>query len=208
MTRQLQKGEGIITRVQGPIVDVRFEDEVPTIYEALIISFNNQELTLETEFELGEHEIRAIAMGSTEGLRRGTRVQRTHAPISVPIGSETLGRIFNVLGNTIDGGPKLDEKKIKRSSIHAQAPLLSEQKTKPEMLETGIKVIDLIAPFTKGGKIGIFGGAGVGKTVVVKELIRNIAMVHKGHSVFAGVGERTREVTDLGLEMKEAEFQE
>ena len=99
MTRQLQKGEGIITRVQGPIIDVRFEDEVPTIYEALIISFNNQELTLETEFELGEHEIRAIAMGSTEGLRRGTRVQRTHAPISVPIGSETLGRIFNVLGN-------------------------------------------------------------------------------------------------------------
>jgi len=205
MTRQLQKGEGIITRVQGPIIDVRFEDEVPTIYEALIISFNNQELTLETEFELGEHEIRAIAMGSTEGLKRGTRVQRTHAPISVPIGSETLGRIFNVLGNTIDGGPKLDEKKIKRSSIHAQAPLLSEQKTKPEMLETGIKVIDLIAPFTKGGKIGIFGGAGVGKTVVVKELIRNIAMVHKGHSVFAGVGERTREGTDLWLEMKEAE---
>lgn len=205
MTRQLQKGEGIITRVQGPIIDVRFEDEVPTIYEALTISFNNQELTLETEFELGEHEIRAIAMGPTEGLRRGTKVQRTHAPISVPIGAETLGRIFNVLGDTIDDGVKLDEKKIKRASIHAQAPLLSEQKTKPEMLETGIKVIDLIAPFTKGGKIGIFGGAGVGKTVVVKELIRNIAMVHKGHSVFAGVGERTREGTDLWLEMKEAE---
>lgn len=205
MTRTLDKGVGIVTRVQGPIVDVRFEDEVPTVYEALEIKFNDQELVLETEFELGEHEIRSIALGPTEGLKRGTKVRRTKAPISVPTGEKTLGRIFNVLGQTIDGGKEIDQKAIKLASIHASAPPLSEQKTKPEMLETGIKVIDLIAPFTKGGKIGIFGGAGVGKTVVVKELIRNIAMVHKGHSVFAGVGERTREGTDLWLEMKEAE---
>jgi len=143
-------------------------------------------------------------MGATEGLSRGAKVKRTNATIMVPTGEGTLGRIFNVLGETIDDGGKLDSKKITLDSIHKSAPDLSEQQTTPEMLETGIKVIDLIAPFTKGGKIGIFGGAGVGKTVIVKELIRNIATVHKGHSVFAGVGERTREGTDLWLEMKEA----
>lgn len=199
------KNEGVIIRVQGPVIDVVFKGEVPGIYEALeVIMPTGEKLTLETEFEMGNGEVRTIAMGSTEGLARGVKVTRTGNPIMVPTGEGTLGRIFNVLGETIDGGGKLDNKKIQMDSIHKSAPPLSEQQTKPEMLETGIKVIDLIAPFTKGGKIGIFGGAGVGKTVIVKELIRNIAMVHKGHSVFAGVGERTREGTDLWLEMKEA----
>lgn len=196
--------KGVIIRIQGAIVDVRFEKEVPAIYEALQIDLGKgKKLILETEFEMGNNEVRTIAMGPTEGLSRGTEVIATGSPISVPIGEETLGRIFNVLGEPIDGLKELSSK-VKSSSIHASAPPLSEQSTKPEMLETGIKVIDLIAPFTKGGKVGIFGGAGVGKTVVVKELIRNIAMVHHGHSVFAGVGERTREGTDLWLEMKEA----
>lgn len=198
-------GEGIVLRVQGPIIDVLFQDEVPQIYEALeIAQEDGKKLILETEFEIGNNEVRTLALGPTEGLKRGTRVKRTFKSISVPTGEETLGRIFNVLGQTIDGLGKLNEKKVIYDVIHKEAPALSEQSTKPEMLETGIKVIDLIAPFTKGGKIGIFGGAGVGKTVVVKELIRNIAMVHKGHSVFAGVGERTREGTDLWLEMKES----
>jgi F-type H+-transporting ATPase subunit beta len=177
---------------------------VPAIYEALKIDLGKgKTLILETEFEMGNNEVRTIAMGPTEGLVRGTEVEATGHPISVPIGEETLGRIFNVLGEPIDGLKELTAK-TKVSSIHNSAPPLSEQSTKPEMLETGIKVIDLVAPFTKGGKVGIFGGAGVGKTVIVKELIRNIAMVHHGHSVFAGVGERTREGTDLWLEMKEA----
>lgn len=195
---------GKILRIQGAIVDVKFDiKNMPRIYEALEVELNNKTLVLESEFQLENGEIRAIAMGPTEGLKRGMKVKRTGNPIKVPIGSETLGRIFNVLGDTIDGGKKLSDK-VKLDSIHKEAPALSEQATTPEMLETGIKVIDLIAPFTKGGKIGIFGGAGVGKTVVVKELIRNIAMEHHGHSVFAGVGERTREGTDLWMEMKEA----
>lgn len=199
-----KSGKGIIVSIQGPIIDVRFEKEVPMIYEALTIDLEKgKTLVLETEFEMGNNEVRTIAMGSTEGLARGTEVVATGYPITVPIGEETLGRIFNVLGEPIDGLKEMSNK-VKTAPIHTSAPLLSEQKTKPEMLETGIKVIDLIAPFTKGGKVGIFGGAGVGKTVVVKELIRNIAMVHKGHSVFAGVGERTREGTDLWMEMKEA----
>ncbi len=198
------KNEGIIIRIQGPIVDVRFEKDVPSIYEALTIDLGKgKELVLETEFELGNKEVRAIAMGPTEGLVRGTKVKRTGAPIEVPTGEETLGRIFNVLGEVIDAGKPLSAK-IKKSPIHNAAPPLSEQKTKPEMLETGIKVIDLIAPFTKGGKTGIFGGAGVGKTVIIQELIRNIAIVHSGHSVFAGVGERTREGTDLWREMTDS----
>lgn len=202
----VKKLTGKIIRVQGPIVDVAFEKEVPHIYEALEIELENKgKLILETEFELGNFEIRALALGPTEGLKRGVKVISTGNPIQVPTGKDTLGRIFNVLGETIDGLPKLSQKNVIMSSIHKQAPLLSEQSTRAEMLETGIKVIDLISPFTKGGKIGIFGGAGVGKTVVVKELIRNIAMVHKGHSVFAGVGERTREGTDLWMEMKEAD---
>lgn len=198
--------EGVIIRVQGPVIDVVFKGDVPEVYEALTVDMpSGVKLTLETEFEMGNGEVRTIAMGATEGLSRGAKVKRTGNPIMVPTGEGTLGRIFNVLGETIDNGGKLDNKKIEMDSIHKNAPALEDQQTKPEMLETGIKVIDLIAPFTKGGKIGIFGGAGVGKTVIVKELIRNIAMVHKGHSVFAGVGERTREGTDLWLEMKEAD---
>jgi F-type H+/Na+-transporting ATPase subunit beta len=192
---------GIIVRVQGPVVDVYFEHEVPSIYEALTVTMpDGQELILEVQFETGNHEVKTLAFGSTDGLARGTSVVRTFAPITVPIGDETLGRIFNVLGKAIDGKP-LDEKKIKRDVIHKSPPPLIDQETKPHILETGIKVIDLIAPFTKGGKIGIFGGAGVGKTVIIQELIRNIAIEHSGHSVFAGVGERTREGTDLWLEM-------
>lgn len=205
-TKTSKKINGQIIRIQGPIVDVFYEDEVPEIYEALEIDLsNNQKLILETEFELGNNEVRTLALGSTDGLKRGQIVKRTFSPIQVPTGVNTLGRIFNVLGETIDGLGKVKESGTKLEPIHKPAPALSEQSTTPEMLETGMKVIDLIAPFTKGGKIGIFGGAGVGKTVVVKELIRNIAMVHKGHSVFAGVGERTREGTDLWLEMKEAD---
>ncbi|MGE5041747.1 MAG: F0F1 ATP synthase subunit beta [Candidatus Levyibacteriota bacterium] len=200
------KNEGSVIRIQGAIIDVKFDvSNMPGIYEALEIDLKGgKKLILETEFQLENGEVRTIAMGPTEGLKRGTKVKKTGKPIEVPIGSETLGRIFNVLGETIDGGKKLSEK-VKKDAIHKEAPELSEQATTPEMLETGIKVIDLIAPFTKGGKVGIFGGAGVGKTVIVKELIRNIAMVHHGHSVFAGVGERTREGTDLWIEMKEAE---
>lgn len=198
------KNLGKVIRIQGAIVDVRFDKEPPAIYEALEIDLGKgKTLVLETEFELGNNEVRTIAMGPTEGLSRGSEVKATGKPISVPVGQETLGRIFNVLGQPIDGLKEVSSK-VKFDAIHKEAPPLTEQSTKPEMLETGIKVIDLIAPFTKGGKIGIFGGAGVGKTVVVKELIRNIAMVHHGHSVFAGVGERTREGTDLWLEMKEA----
>jgi F-type H+-transporting ATPase subunit beta len=199
------KNEGTIIRIQGPIVDVLFRDEVPQIFEALEVNLGREKLILETEFEIGNSEVRALALGPTEGLRRGQKVKRTRSPIKVPTGEKTLGRIFNVLGQPIDGKGKVEVKADLLEPIHKSAPALSEQSTKPEMLETGLKVIDLIAPFTKGGKIGIFGGAGVGKTVIVKELIRNIAMVHKGHSVFAGVGERTREGTDLWLEMKEAD---
>jgi F-type H+-transporting ATPase subunit beta len=200
----IKNTEGIIIRVQGPIVDVYFEDNLPQVYEALTIELADKtELTMEVEFLLGDHEVRSIAFGSTDGLSRGMKVKRTSHPISVPVGDKTLGRIFNVLGHAIDG-KKFETKGLELEPIHKDAPKLTDQETTPQILETGIKVIDLIAPFTKGGKIAIFGGAGVGKTVIVKELIRNIAMEHQGHSVFAGVGERTREGTDLWLEMEEA----
>ncbi len=196
--------EGIIIRVAGPVVDIYFEDEVPNIYEALTLPMpDGTELTVEVQFQIGDKEVRALAFGSTDGLARGTKVKRTFDPIKVPVGEKTLGRIFNVLGKAIDG-QSFDSKGVEYHPIHKEAPKLTDQQTFPQVLETGIKVIDLIAPFTKGGKIGIFGGAGVGKTVIVKELIRNIATEHKGHSVFAGVGERTREGTDLWLEMVEA----
>jgi F-type H+/Na+-transporting ATPase subunit beta len=195
--------EGIVIRVQGPVVDVYFEGDVPEIYEALTLAMPDKTvLTLEVQFEIGNHEVKALAFGSTDGLARGVTVKRTGAPISVPVGTKTLGRIFNVLGEAIDG-KKFEETK-ERSVIHKNPPPLTQQDTTPQILETGIKVIDLIAPFTRGGKIGIFGGAGVGKTVIIQELIRNIAKEHAGHSVFAGVGERTREGTDLWLEMKES----
>jgi F-type H+-transporting ATPase subunit beta len=195
---------GIVTRVRGAIVDFKFGTNVPEIYEALILKMSDgKNLVFETIFEMEDSEVRTIAMGSTNGMKRGMKAFRTFSSIKVPVGEKTLGRIFNVLGETIDSLEEID-RSITRESIHKMAPSFANQKTTPEMLETGIKVIDLIAPFTKGGKIGIFGGAGVGKTVIVKELIRNIAMIHKGHSVFAGVGERTREGTDLWMEMKES----
>ena len=202
----MPKNIGKIIRIAGPVVDVRFDGETPQVHEALTIDLGGKsELVLETALIIGDSEVKALAMGSTDGLSRGTLVKRTLAPIKVPVGIKTLGRIFNVLGDPIDG-EKFDktQKDVILEPIHRKAPTLIEQETKPHILETGIKVIDLIAPFTKGGKIAVFGGAGVGKTVIVKELIRNIAMEHKGHSVFAGVGERTREGNDLWLEMKEA----
>jgi F-type H+/Na+-transporting ATPase subunit beta len=197
--------KGKIIAIAGPVVNIYFEGELPSVYEALTVALpDKSELTLEVQFLIGNHEVKALAFGSTDGLSRGMEVARTNNPISVPVGEQTLGRIFNVLGETIDGKKFEAKKDTKLQPIHKAPPALSEQQTKPEMLETGIKVIDLIAPFSKGGKTAAFGGAGVGKTVIVKELIRNIATVHKGHSVFAGVGERTREGTDLWLEMLEA----
>ncbi len=196
--------DGIVVRVTGPVVDIYFENDIPDIYEALILIMpDKSELVLEVQFQIGEKQVRALAFGSTDSLSRATPVKRTFNPIKVPVGEKTLGRIFNVLGLAIDG-KSFDMKDVEMDSIHKSAPLLTDQQTEPQILETGLKVIDLFAPFTKGGKIGIFGGAGVGKTVIVKELIRNIAQEHKGHSVFAGVGERTREGTDLWLEMLEA----
>lgn len=200
------KSKGVIVRIQGPVVDVKFDNNTPLVYEALLVELKDKsKLTLETALIIGDNEVKTLAMGSTDGLSRGMEVERTFSPIKTPVGNRTLGRIFNVLGEAIDG-EKFDKnhKDVIFEPIHKSAPLLSEQETKPQILETGIKVIDLIAPFTKGGKIAVFGGAGVGKTVIVKELIRNIATEHKGHSVFAGVGERTREGNDLWLEMKEA----
>ncbi|AKL97942.1 F0F1 ATP synthase subunit beta [Endomicrobium proavitum] len=196
--------QGKVIRIQGAVVDLRFEGAVPEVYEALTLTMpDGKTLVLETMFEMDNSEVRTIAMGSTDAMKRGMIAQRTFAPIKVPVGEKTLGRIFNVLGEPIDALGKIDASSL-RNPIHRAAPSFIDQKTTPEMLETGIKVIDLISPFTKGGKIGIFGGAGVGKTVIVKELIRNIAAVHKGHSVFAGVGERTREGTDLWMEMVES----
>lgn len=197
--------DGIIIRVTGPVVDIRFEGKVPAINEALLIELPSKStLTLEVAFETGDNEVKALALGPTDGLSRGMKVKSTNSPIKVPVGAPTLGRIFNVLGQTIDGGKKVEAKGLEYEPIHRSAPPLTDQETRPQILETGIKVIDLIAPFTKGGKVAVFGGAGVGKTVIVKELIRNIAVEHTGHSVFAGVGERTREGTDLWMEMLEA----
>jgi F-type H+-transporting ATPase subunit beta len=200
---------GKIVQVIGPVVDVEFNPTggaLPKIYDALEVAFEvgglNQNLTLEVQQHLGENWVRAIAMSSTEGLTRGMGVKDMGAPISVPVGEGVLGRIFNVTGDPTDGrGPVPHEKKY---PIHRKAPPLLEQNTKAQILETGIKVIDLICPFTKGGKVGAFGGAGVGKTVVIMELINNIAKGHGGYSVFAGVGERTREGNDLYAEMSES----
>ncbi|MFZ6015095.1 MAG: F0F1 ATP synthase subunit beta [Patescibacteria group bacterium] len=194
--------KGKIIQVIGPVVDVSFEGEPPAIYNALTIEQEKGTLTLEVEQHLGEGEVRTIAMSSTDGLERGMEVTDTGAPISVPVGKHTLGRMFDVSGNAIDG--KGAVKAEKRAPIHRPAPSFAEQSTKTEILETGIKVVDLICPFLKGGKIGLFGGAGVGKTVIVMELIRNIATEHGGYSVFAGVGERTREGNALWEEMNES----
>ena len=195
---------GKIIQVIGPVIDVEFpKGQLPAIYNALEVkSPSGDKLVLEVQQHLGENVVRSIALGSTNGIKRGAEVKNTNAPISVPVGKETLGRIFNVFGQTIDN--KGDVKAKKFYPIHRKAPTLEEQETTPEILETGIKVIDLVTPFNKGGKIGVFGGAGVGKTVIIQELINNIAKAHGGYSVFAGVGERTREGNDLYHEMKEA----
>jgi len=202
---------GKIVQVIGPVVDVEFEPgQLPGIYNALLVEgvenkdiFSySQKLTLEVAQHLGESQVRTIAMAATDGLRRGMRVNDTGAPISIPVGPETLGRILNVVGEPVDKGPAIRTKKT--YPIHRPAPPFEDQSTKVEMFETGIKVVDLLDPYTKGGKTGLFGGAGVGKTILIQELINNIAKQHGGISVFAGVGERTREGNDLYHEMKES----
>ncbi|MCU9594145.1 F0F1 ATP synthase subunit beta [Caldibacillus thermolactis] len=203
--------KGTILQVMGPVVDVKFENgQLPKIYNALRVEYKAQSasevdinLTLEVATHLGDDTVRTIAMASTDGLVRGMEVIDTGAPISVPVGEATLGRVFNVLGEPID----LDEeiaKDVERAPIHREAPKFEELSTQVEILETGIKVVDLLAPYIKGGKIGLFGGAGVGKTVLIQELIHNVAQQHGGISVFAGVGERTREGNDLYFEMKDS----
>ena len=195
--------KGKIAQIIGPVVDVRFEGELPPILSALTVEREKQTpLTLEVAQHIGNSMVRTIAMTSTDGLMRGLEVTATGKPISVPVGEATLGRMFNVTGEPIDGKGPVKAKEM--YPIHRPAPDFVEQSTRAEVFETGIKVIDLICPILKGGKVGLFGGAGVGKTVVVKELIRNIAAEHSGLSVFAGVGERTREGNDLYLEMEEA----
>ena len=198
----MEKNLGTIKQVIGAVVDVQFDNELPDIYTALEIESNDKKIVLETQQHIGSSLVRAIAMTSTDGLKRGDKVVDTGSPISVPVGEKTLGRIFDVLGDPIDGKPA--PKTEKRYPIHRQSPEFTDQSTKTEILETGIKVIDLICPILKGGKVGLFGGAGVGKTVIIQELINNIAKAHGGVSVFAGVGERTREGNDLYHEMKES----
>ena len=197
--------EGIITQVIGPVVDVRFsKDELPNLKNALLVKRDNGEsLTLEVAQHVGDDTVRCIAMGSTDGLVRNDKVVDTKNPISVPVGEKVLGRMFNVLGETIDGLGEMDSD-VKRMPIHRAAPTFAEQMSTSEILETGIKVIDLLCPYAKGGKIGLFGGAGVGKTVLMQELIHNIAKEHGGRSVVTGVGERTREGNDMYFEMKES----
>jgi F-type H+/Na+-transporting ATPase subunit beta len=197
--------KGTVVQVLGAVVDVEFPtDQLPEIYTELLVHIEGQEqdLALEVEQQLGNNWVRCVAMGSTDGLKRGAEVTNTGGPISVPVGPKTLGRIFNVLGRAVDNKPDVED--APRYPIHRHAPSLEEQSSKVEVFETGIKVIDLIAPFMRGGKVGAFGGAGVGKTVVIQELINNIAKGHGGYSVFAGVGERTREGNDLYHEMQEA----
>ncbi len=195
---------GTISQVIGAVVDCKFDDTdtMPPIYSALTVVIDDKPLTLEVQQHLEQGLVRAVAMGSTDGLQRGSLVTDTGRPIEVPVGPETLGRMFNVLGEPIDGMPTVTPKK--KYSIHRPAPSFTEQSTETEILETGIKVIDLICPILKGGKVGLFGGAGVGKTVIVKELIYSVATTHGGFSVFAGVGERSREGNDLYNEMKES----
>src|SRR3989338_2943427 len=194
--------KGTIKRIIGAVVDVEFsaENKLPNIYNALEVEKDGHKIILETEFHIGNNTVRAVAMDSTDGLQRGMEVFDTGAPINVPVGKETLGRIFNILGESIDNMGAIKTKK--KMPIHRSAPNFLAQSTKTEILETGIKVIDLICPIVKGGKVGLFGGAGVGKTVVIQELIHNIGQEHGGYSVFAGVGERTREGNDLYHEMK------
>ncbi|MCG7499274.1 F0F1 ATP synthase subunit beta [Vibrio sp. Of7-15] len=194
---------GKIVQIIGAVVDVEFpQNSVPKVYDALNVAESKERLVLEVQQQLGGGIVRAIAMGSSDGLRRGLTVENTNAPIAVPVGTKTLGRIMNVLGDPIDECGEIGEEE--RYAIHRAAPSYEEQSNSTELLETGVKVIDLICPFAKGGKIGLFGGAGVGKTVNMMELINNIALQHSGLSVFAGVGERTREGNDFYHEMQEA----
>jgi len=192
---------GVIKEIRGVVVDIEFEQDIPRVHDALKIKFGKTELFLETESILSPNRVRALALGTTDGLQRGLAVENTHNPILVPVGKASLGRVFNVVGQPVDElGPVKSDKYY---PIHRQAPALVDQNPKPEIFETGIKVLDLLTPFIKGGKIAVFGGAGVGKTVLIQELIRNVAEEHGGVSVFAGVGERTREGNDLWNEMKE-----
>ncbi len=193
---------GKVIRVMGPVVDVEFPaGAMPEVYNAVVVE-TNPPLTLEAHLHMGDNQVRCVAMASTDGLTRGMNAKNTGAPISVPVGKPVLGRLLDVLGDTIDNaGPVQSSEKW---SIHRKAPAFDELSTKKEVFETGIKVVDLICPFIKGGKVGLFGGAGVGKTVIIMELIRNLAAEHGGYSVFAGVGERTREGRDLMIEMEES----
>jgi F-type H+-transporting ATPase subunit beta len=198
--------KGTVSQVIGPVVDVDFEDYLPEINEALEVNFevegNAAKLVLEVAAHVGDNRVRTIAMDLSDGLVRGMEVTATGGPIKVPVGEEVLGRIFNVIGDPIDDAGDVEAKE--EWSIHRDPPPFEEQSTKSEIFETGIKVVDLLAPYAKGGKVGLFGGAGVGKTVIIMELIHNVAFKHSGYSVFAGVGERTREGNDLYEEMKES----
>ncbi|TXH02245.1 MAG: F0F1 ATP synthase subunit beta [Candidatus Moraniibacteriota bacterium] len=194
---------GKIAAIRGVVVDIEFgEKNTPEIYEALIATVDKKDVVLEVQAIIGEGRVRAVAMDATYGLKRGSEVKRTGAPITIPIGNETLGRMFNVLGQPIDGKKEITSKE--RDPIHKKAPLFVEQSANEEIFETGIKVVDLLTPFIKGGKIAIYGGAGVGKTVIIQELIRNVGAEHGGVSVFTGVGERTREGNDLYREMEDS----
>ncbi len=196
--------QGVIKEIVGVVIDVAFEGDLPPIYNALEVEGTDPRLVLEVQQHLGESMVRCVAMDSTDGLVRGTAVVDTEGPITVPVGENVLGRLFNVIGDPIDGkGPVPDD--TPRLPLHREPPEHQEQVTSDQVLETGIKVMDLICPFARGGKLGLFGGAGVGKTVILKELINNVASGHGGYSVFAGVGERTREGNDLMLEMIEAD---
>src|ERR671920_689936 len=207
-----EKNIGRVVQVIGPVLDVEFEPEhLPEIYNALVIEDSSGpvpvRLTAEVQQHIGQNQVRAVAMSSTDGVTRGMQVVDTNSPITAPVGEAALGRILNVLGEPVDGGPPLP-RDTERWPIHRETPKFTDLEPKTEIFETGIKVIDLIAPFVKGGKIGLFGGAGVGKTVVIQELINNVAKGHGGRSVFCGVGERTREGNDLYLEFKEAKILE
>jgi len=193
---------GFISQIIGPVLDIEFTGELPKIYSALVVGEGENSVTCEVQQLLGNNKVRAVSMTSTDGLKRGATVTDTGAPISVPVGAATLGRIFNVLGVPVDEMGSCDA--TSTLPIHRAAPSFADLETKPSIFETGIKVVDLLAPYRRGGKIGLFGGAGVGKTVLIMELINNIAKAHGGVSVFGGVGERTREGNDLYCEMKES----
>ncbi|NLL80935.1 MAG: F0F1 ATP synthase subunit beta [Tissierellia bacterium] len=194
------KNTGVIIQIIGAVIDVQFENDLPSLYNAIEIPFGEEKIVLEVMQHLGDNTVRCISMHPTDGLKRGMEAIDTGAPITVPVGEKVLGRMVNILGEPIDNKPKIESKET--WSIHRDPPSLTDQIAQPEMLETGIKAVDLLCPFSKGGKIGLFGGAGVGKTVLIMELIDSIAKEHGGYSVFVGVGERTREGNDLYYDMK------